>query len=152
MWAICNQMLFNFVFIIALFVVNVKLQKPGTNDNSSDKPTHPSIYNIGGVLSSNDSETHFANTISVSIFFYIFYDFPLSLKIINTLFTISRLLCCFLFHKLQKLRRAHWNFFWTLIFFHSSTPTIVDLIFCFESKNTLNSVTFIISIQPFECM
>lgn len=64
MWVICNRIVFNFLFIIFLFVENVKLQKPNAND--SDTPTHPVIYNIGGVLSSSESETHFATTISVS--------------------------------------------------------------------------------------
>lgn len=34
---------------------------------SLEKPDNPTVYNIGGVLSGNESETYFATTISVSL-------------------------------------------------------------------------------------
>lgn len=68
MWAIYSQMVFNFVFIVVLFVTSVRLQKANANDNNGEKPQHPFIYNVGGVLSSNESEAYFATTISVSTF------------------------------------------------------------------------------------
>ena len=47
-----------FVFIIFQHLDTAMLQKASGADN-------PSYYNIGGVLSSNESETHFATTIAV---------------------------------------------------------------------------------------
>lgn len=59
------------IFIEAIILVlacvhSVKLQKASQLDNNN-----PSFYNIGGVLSSNDSATHFHDTIAVSFFFSI---------------------------------------------------------------------------------
>lgn len=44
----------------------VALQKSLSTENSS-------YYNIGGVLSTNESESHFSTTIAVSIFLYYLY-------------------------------------------------------------------------------
>lgn len=71
------------LFIYLILLLHIKstlLQKPTGNDNNN-----PKEFNIGGVLSNNDSEDHFRDTIAVSIlnerFNYIFqliysYYFP----------------------------------------------------------------------------
>lgn len=51
--------------IIFLQIKAAILQKSAISDNK------PSFYNIGGVLSNNESETHFHDTIAVSTFLYI---------------------------------------------------------------------------------
>lgn len=55
------------LILILAIIESVKLQKP-----SQQHDNNPSFYNIGGVLSNNDSATHFHDTIAVS--FYRFYS------------------------------------------------------------------------------
>lgn len=71
--------------LFALCLQTVKLQKPSQSDNN------PSFYNIGGVLSNNDSSVYFTDTIAVMLmrlaFFNKFYKqkifvfFPLAFKL-----------------------------------------------------------------------
>lgn len=54
------------IFIHLILLLHIKsflLQKPTGNDNNS-----PKEFNIGGVLSNNDSEDHFRDTIAVSYY------------------------------------------------------------------------------------
>lgn len=56
------------IFIHLILLLHIKsslLQKPTGNDNNS-----PKEFNIGGVLSTNASETHFHETIAVSYYCY----------------------------------------------------------------------------------
>lgn len=50
--------------ILVMMVINIErvvLQRPTLNDNNN-----PTLFNIGGVLSTSDSEDHFRDTIAVS--------------------------------------------------------------------------------------
>lgn len=60
----------NFLLIILFFISirKVLLQKQSSNNGENN---NPSVYNIGGVLSGNESEAHFETTISVILFFFL---------------------------------------------------------------------------------
>lgn len=58
MWFLDKLIVYHCVF--SIIVKYASLEK--TNPNAE----YPSVYNIGGVLSGNESETYFATTISVS--------------------------------------------------------------------------------------
>lgn len=61
--AIRNKSSIFYLWILILFTLNasVQLQKANSGEN-------PTVFNIGGVLSNNESEKYFSETIAVSLY------------------------------------------------------------------------------------
>lgn len=86
-----------YIFLFSILLILIKhayLQKQSQKDTE-----YPSVYNIGGVLSGNESETYFATTISVCLLVVflipLFFCINIIIKSIILVLFVNNLMKCF---------------------------------------------------------